>query len=138
MRITIRQKNLEITLALRSYIESKLISPVQKLVRGIKLPDLPILDLEVGRTTQHHHKGKVYRVAANLALNGKLIRAEAEDVDVHAACDLVEDELKREITHYKTRASSLLKRGARAVKRELRFDRAARLFTKGRVRNEGN
>ncbi len=137
MRFSLRQKNFEITPALRTYIDDKILKPAQRLVKNIKLPDLPLLDIGVMRTTLHHRKGQVYRVSANLALNGKLIRVEQEDEDVHAAIDSVEDELRRGILSYKQKIAALLKRGARKAKKELRLDRAARFFRKGRIREEG-
>ena len=138
MRVTIRQKDLEITPALRAYIDAKVIQPVQKLIQRDAAGDRSLLDIEVERTTHHHRKGAVYRIEANLTLARRFIRAEAVAEDMRAACDVLEQELRREITSYKARAFSLMKRIARRVKRELRFDRAARFFQKGRIRNEGN
>ena len=138
MRVTIRQKDLEITPALREYIEQKVVRPAEKLLKRDEQKGTPLLDIEVARTTHHHKKGEVYRVSVSLTLGKKLIRAEVENENVHAACDLVEDELKRVITSYKSRAFSMFKRMARRLKRELRFDRAARFFQKGRIRDEEN
>jgi len=138
MRVMIRQKNLELTLPLRTYIEQKVVLPVQKLLKRAQVSELPILDMEVERTTRHHRKGQVYRVLANLAIGRKLIRAEATDEDVRAACDLLEEELKREVQTHKTKSVALEKRGARVAKKELHLARSARLFRKGRIRDEGN
>lgn len=138
MRVNIRKKNLDFTPALRTYIEQKLVAPVKRLLDRRLLPDLPILDIEVERTTRHHHKGRVYRAAATLTLDHVSLRAQADGEDVRAACDGLEDELKREITTYKTKAQSLQKRGARRAKKDLHLARAARLFRKGRIRDEGN
>ncbi len=138
MRVTIRQKNLELTDALREYIGRKIVRPVEKLLTRAGPGDAVILDIEVARTTHHHHKGMVYAVSASLAVGGKMIRAQAVDQEVHAACDALEDELTRELVGYKGRALSLLKRGARRIKKELHFARAARLFRTGRIRDEGN
>lgn len=138
MRVTIRKKNLDITPALGSYIEQKLLKPLKRSLRGIIASELPILDLEVGRSTRHHHKGKVYRVAANLTIGKKLLRAEAEDEDIRAACDLLEEELGREILKFKGSSRARTRRAARAAKKDLHFDPAARLYRKGRIRNEGN
>ncbi|TSC78509.1 MAG: ribosomal subunit interface protein [Parcubacteria group bacterium Gr01-1014_33] len=138
MRVTIRQKDIEITPALHEYIKQKIVRPVEKFLKREEREGTPLLDIEVARTTRHHKKGEVYRVSVSLTLGKKLIRAEVENEDVHAACDVIEDELKRKITSYKTRAFSMFKRMARRVKKELRFDRAARLFRKGRDWHEGN
>lgn len=137
MRVTIRKKNLELTGPLREYIERKIVQPVEKRLRQMD-HDSPILDIEVARTTHHHHKGLVYAVSVSLTLKDTLIRAEAADMDIHAACDALEDELTREIVAYKGKAQSLLKRGARQAKKDLHLAPEARLFRKGRIRNEGN
>lgn len=99
---------------------------------------LPILDLEFGRSTRHHKKGKVYHAEASLALNGALLRAEVDDEDIRAACDLLAEELEREIVTYRSRARARERRGSRIAKKELRYAPAARLYRKGRIRNEGN
>ncbi len=138
MRVTIRKKNLEITPALAIYIETKLLKPIRKLLKVSVADDLPILDLEVGRTTKHHKKGAVYHVEANLSLGKIFFRAETDDADVYAACDIVEKELERELSSFKEKKVAVAKRAARKIKKDLRFDPAARLYRKGRIRDEGN
>mgnify|MGYP001559398125 CR=1 FL=1 len=137
MRFTLHQKNLDITPALREYVEQKILKPVEKFIKNIRVPELPILDIEIGRTTQHHKKGQVFRAEANLKLNGAMIRAEAVDEDAHAACDSVKEQLRREIISYKTRALSLFKRRARSLKKAITLDPAAQFRRKGRTREEG-
>ena len=118
MRVTIRQKNLEITDALRVYIETKIIKTVRQLL-GSAADDLPILDLEFMRTTEHHRKGKVYHAEANLSLGKTRLRAEVDDEDMRSACDLLEEELRREITTFKNKRRTLAKRGGRKIKKEI-------------------
>lgn len=147
MKITIRQKDLEITPSLQEYIEKKVVQPVQKFLKRNAATDLParktfrsdgpVLDIEVGRTTKHHHKGNIFHASATLTIGKRVIRAEATDVDIRAACDQIEKELKREIDTFKSKASAIQKRAARAVKRETRFTKAARIKDKGRVWEEG-
>jgi len=138
MRVTIRQKNLIITPPLRVYIESKLLKPIRRLFGKISSSELPILDLEFSRTTLHHNKGKVYKAGATLTIGGRLFRAEVDDEDIRTCCDLLEEELEREILKYKGRRVSLERKGNRRAKKDLRFDKAARLYRRGRIRNEGN
>mgnify|MGYP001617304413 CR=1 FL=1 len=137
MKITIRQKDLEITPPLQEYIEKKVVQPVQKFLKRTAATDLPVLDIEVGRTTKHHHKGLVYHASATLMIGKRLIRAEATDADIYAACDQIERELKREIDTFKSKTSAVQKRAARAVKRETRFTKVAQIKDKGRVWEEG-
>lgn len=138
MRVSIRQKNLEITPALRNYLETKIVASVEKLLAGGTAAALPILDIEVSRTTLHHRKGMVYRVSVNLTWGGRTLHAVEEHEDPRGACDVVEEEIKGEIKKQKSRAFSLEKRGARRAKKDLRLDPAARMYRKGRIRDEGN
>lgn len=137
MRITIRSKNLVITPPLRSYIEQKILKSVKRLLKGTAAMDLPILDLEFSRTTQHHRKGRIYYAEVNLSVGKRRLRASAEAEDIRAACDLLEEKLEREITRFKSKMIALERRGARRAKKDLHFDRAARLYRKGRIREEG-
>ena len=111
---------MEMTPALREYAEQKIARPVQKRLKRLALSDTPILDIEISRITHHHQKGLVYAATATLALGKQVIRAEAAEVDAHAACDALADELTREIVAYKTRSRSLFLRGARRAKQYLR------------------
>ena len=139
MRVSFHQKDLEITPALREYLEQKIVRTAEKLIaESEKERESSFLEIEVSRITRHHQKGAVYRVAANLSWNGQMLRASHEDEDSRAACDVVEEELKREIEKHKTRAFSLFKRGARKAKKDLQYDPAARMYRKGRIRDEGN
>lgn len=137
MRVTTHQKNLAITPALNIYIETKLLEPLRRLLKSHPGRELPILDLEFGRTTRHHHKGKVYHAQATLSLDGKVLRAEVDKEDIRAACDFLKEELKKEVLNYKNRIRAVNTRGARRVKKDLRLDPAARMYRKGRIFEEG-
>ena len=137
MRITIRQKDVEMTSALREYAEQKVVRPVKKRLKRLALSDAPILDIEISRITHHHHKGLVYAATATLTIGRQIIRAEAAETEVYAACDALEDALTREIVHYKTRSRSLLRRGARRAKQYLRISPLAWFCRGTREREEG-
>ena len=137
MRVTIRQKDLKITPVLTRYIEQKVLKPVRRLLKeGISSEPL-ILDLEFGRTTSHHRKGRVFRAEASLIIGKKMLRAEAEAEDIHASCDLLEAELVREINGFKGKRLAQDRREGRTVKKELRYHPSARFYRKGRILNEG-
>lgn len=138
MRFTIRQKNIELTEPLLAYIESKLLKPVTRLMKEASIAELPIMDIEVSRSTRHHRKGQVYRMAVSLSIGKKLLRAEAENEDIRAACDILEEELEGEIHKFKDKGGATMRRGARVAKKELHLDPAARMYRKGRIRDEGN
>ena len=138
MRVNIRQKNIEVTPVLREYIEEKIIRVAEKFLQEQAATDLPILDVEVERTTTHHRKGDVYRVAAKLCAGNQCFYAKAHHADIRAACDLLEEELQREMYGKKNKISAIFRRGARMFKKNMRFDPAARFWRKGRILDEGD
>ncbi len=58
-------------------------------------------DIEIGRNTEHHHKGDVFYAEVNLDVPGKLIRVVKEEGDVYKAIDKVKDHLKLELDEMK-------------------------------------
>lgn len=138
MRVIVRQKNLVITPSLHNYIEAKILKPIRRFLKNMTGDDLPVLNLELGRVTRHHRKGLVYRAEANLSLGRRLLRVEAEGEDIRSACDILEDELAREIRTFKGRSRSVELRKIRRIKKDVRFHKAARLYRQGRIRDEGS
>lgn len=138
MRVNIRQKNIEVTSALREYIEEKIIHVAEKFLQDKASTDLPILDIDVERTTGHHRKGEVYRVAAKLCAGSQCFHANASGEDIRAVCDVLEGELQREMYSRKNKISAMFRRGARIFKKNMRFDPAARFWRKGRILDEGD
>lgn len=120
MRITLRQHNFKVTPAFEAYVRQKIVLPVERLLADGDTGDLPIFNIEVERTTRHHRKGQVYRMEANITIGKKILRAEATDEDPRAACDLLEEELKREIRTFKNKSRVLVRRGGRMAKDALR------------------
>ncbi|MFA5125161.1 MAG: ribosome-associated translation inhibitor RaiA [Patescibacteria group bacterium] len=58
-------------------------------------------EVEVGKTTEHHHKGDIFRAEVNLEVPKKVIRAEAESDDLYKSINEVKDKMKVEIMKYK-------------------------------------
>lgn len=136
MKLAIKGINVSLTPSLRRYVGEKLVRSVTKIFARDPGWEATTLEIELICETRHHKKGMIWRAVANLRLPGKQFRHDAEAEDIHAAMDGLEDILKREFTKYKERSRSRLLRGARRVKKTMRFDRSARLFRKGRMREE--
>jgi len=120
MQIEIKCTGIELTDALRSYVEGKL-GRLGKFVHG---KDAFLVTVELGKTTAHHHKGEVFRAEANMKLDGALLRAEATANDLYAAIDLLKEEANREIVNRKTKRESLARRGARSLKSLFRREKS--------------
>lgn len=136
MKLAIKGINVSLTPSLRRYVEEKLVRSVTRIFARDPGWEATTLELELICETHHHKRGMIWRAVANAKLPGKQFRHNAEAEDIHAAVDGLEDILKREFTKYKERSRSRLLRGARRAKKTMRFDRSARLFRKGRMREE--
>jgi ribosomal subunit interface protein len=85
--------NMELSDALRSYVEKKFLGLTKFTVR---FPAVAECEVEIGKTT-HHQKGEVFRAEANLTIPGAVLRAEATADDPYAAIDRAKDALKAEL-----------------------------------------
>ena len=98
MKFNIHGKNIEVTDAIRGYIESK----IGRLDKYFKDTDLEaIVNLRV--------RGKEQIVEVTIPANKMVLRAEEKHSDLYAAVDLVSDKLERQIRKNKTKARKNLK-----------------------------
>ena len=118
MKIDLKTKNFEITPSIKTYLQQKLDS----LDKFLPNDESIFADVELAKTTEHHKKGDIFMAEVNLTMPGRLIRAVAEEWDLHVAIDAVKDNLQREITTNKEKNISLYRRGARLLKKLLRRD----------------
>ncbi|TDQ36944.1 ribosome hibernation-promoting factor, HPF/YfiA family [Aureibacillus halotolerans] len=94
MQYNIRGENIEVTDALKTYVEKK----VSKLQRYFEQP-----------ISEVHVKLKVYNdeqhVEVTIPMSRLLLRAEEINTDMYASVDLVVDKLERQIRKHKTRVN---------------------------------
>ena len=104
MRIETHGQQIEVTPALRDYVESKL-------ARLGRHSDRP-LDV---RTTLAVDKPD-HRAEATLAINGRTVHADASGVDMYAAIDLLADKLDRLLVKQKEKQVDGLRRNESAAR----------------------
>ena|SRR3989344_9274180 len=104
MRLLIKGTTLDITPALKVYIEAKL-GRLLKLLEKMEVKQEFLLRVEVARTTRHHNKGQVYYAEANLDIGKVVLRAESENWNARLAINEVYRELAGEIKKFKGRLS---------------------------------
>jgi len=102
MRLEIKATNIELTESIVSYIRDKILS-VDKFLSKFEKDKEVIVKVEVGKTTSHHRKGKLFRAEANLALGKTFLRSVSLKEDLYSAITEVKDKLQREIKKYKTK-----------------------------------
>ncbi|MBB6632558.1 ribosome hibernation-promoting factor, HPF/YfiA family [Cohnella thailandensis] len=95
MKYNIRGQRMEVTLALREYVEKKL----SRLERYLEAP--PLSDAQV---TLSATKG-LHAVEVTIPLTSVLLRAEVKSEDMYASIDLVTDKLERQIRKHKTKVN---------------------------------
>lgn len=121
MKIKITATNMELTNAIESYVNEK-IKSVEKFAMPHESEE-PVVDVEVGKTTNHHQSGDVFRAEVNFHVRGKHFRATSEKSDLYTAIDDMRNELVRELTSHKDRTRTLVRKGAGMIKDMLRFER---------------
>jgi putative sigma-54 modulation protein len=115
MNISIKSTNIELTPALKDYIEKRLGS-ITKFSGGNA-----DISVEVGKTTAHHKQGDFFLAEVNvLTPLGKQYRAVSETSDLYEAIDDVRNEIVRELSSAKTKQQTLFKRGAQKIKNLLK------------------
>lgn len=118
MKINIKTSGIELTPAITGYVYEKL-EYLNKHLVGVDAETI-VADVEVGKTTHHHHKGEVFRAEINLSVNGVFYRTETIEEDLYAAIDKAKDAMALELERGKGKRETLLRRGGRFVKGLLR------------------
>ena len=89
MLIKIKATNLELTPALKAYVQDK-ISMLDKYLGRQKVITA---EVELELTTKHHLKGEIFRAEMNLQLPGELLRVTKTEKNLYKAVDKVKDHL---------------------------------------------
>lgn len=89
MNLTITGHHLEITPAIRDYVNAKL----ERITRHFD----QVIDVSVTLTVEK----LIQKIDANVHIRGKEIHAQAEDGDMYAAIDSLADKLDRQILKHK-------------------------------------
>ena len=102
MKIEITSKNLDLTAPIRTYIQDKL-GNIERLIGKMDMEEGGELQLKmtIERATAHHHKGEVFRAAADLVLPKKNLHAQEFNKDIRIAIDAVRTKLAAEVKKYK-------------------------------------
>ncbi len=114
MNINIKGTNIELTDAISQYAHKRIESFTKFLESGSHIY------VEVGKTTNHHKNGDIFKAEIEVKHRGDKFFAMAETDDLYRAIDMAKDEMVRELTTDKDRADTLFRRGARSVKKMLK------------------
>lgn len=113
MRLKLKATNISAGNDVREYLDKKL----QSLGKLLDFDDPAVLvDVELGRTTQHHEKGDVFFAEINIHRGKENFRAVANRTDMMSAIDGMRDAIARELLSEKGKRLSLFRRGGQFAK----------------------
>lgn len=113
----IKGTNIELSESIHFSVD-KVILALEKYVDSTDTSTLA--DIEVGRTTNHHKTGDVFRAEINFHSRLGSIYAEAEMGDLHAALSAVKDEVVEALRSKKSKKVSFVRRNAVKLKNMLK------------------
>ena len=116
MKTNIKATNMDLTSAINDYINKRL-SGIKKFAKNEE--DM-VVYVEVGKTTNHHKQGDIFRAEFNIELSGFKFYTFSEKEDLYTAIDDAQKEIIRQISEDKDRRKTLFKRGAISVKKMLK------------------
>ena len=108
----IKMKGMEITPAIQDYVDKKL----DALTKFIEPSVQALAEVEIGRTTNHHNKGDVYKAEIHVTIGKDVFHAEVTESDLYVAIDMAKDRMMQEIVTKKDKKMSVLKKGQKFLK----------------------
>lgn len=112
MTTNIKTTNISLTPAISEYTAKRL----EKIEKLLSADPTVQCDVELGRATNHHQKGEVFRAEIHIVGVGTNAYASCEKEDLFSAIDFVRDEIVRELSSGKGKKISLVRRSGARVK----------------------
>jgi len=120
MKINLLSKNIEITPAIRDYVEKR-VTNLEKILSKIEeRGGEVIVSFEVSKSTNHHKFGAYLHADCLINIDGEKFYSSADEEDLYKAIDAVKETILRDINKSKDRKQTLYKRGASSVKKMMK------------------
>lgn len=117
MNINIKGTNITVTEAIADYITKR----CESFSKFFDPADTAIMcDVEVGKTTNHHKQGEIFRAEIHIVAKDRNLYASSEKEDLYAAIDDVRDEIVSELSSLKDRKVTLVRKGGAKIKAMLK------------------
>ena len=113
--MNIKATNMELTGAIEEKVNDA-VSGINKFLNN----DQAIVRVEVGKTTNHHNKGDVFRAEFDISSGSEKYYASSEGSDLYTAINDAKDQILRKINNHRGKKMTLFKRGAMSVKKRLK------------------
>ncbi len=114
MKTNVKTTNIELTPAIDQYLKYKL-SKIKKYLDE-SLGEA-MVDVEIGKITEHHKQGQLFKAEINLVVPGQsLRRADVQGFDLYTAIIEARDEIVLQVKSTHQKQATLFRRGARQIK----------------------
>ncbi|MEI8337610.1 MAG: ribosome-associated translation inhibitor RaiA [bacterium] len=108
----ITTSGIELTEKIGEYLDKR-ISSISKFIPEEEVAQM---NIKIGKTTNHHQNGDIFRAELDLYHNKAYFRAEAETGDLLSSIDIAKDELIDEISKAKNKHMRLFRKGHQKIK----------------------
>ena len=115
ININIKATNIELTQAIREYVEKK-VNSLDKFLHN----ESTNVHVEVAKTTNHHKNGDVFHTEIDIRSGARKFFARSEGSDLYTSIDEAKEMITRELTQNSDKKRTLFKRGAISVKKMLK------------------
>ena len=112
MNIRIKATSFTLTPAISEYADKRL----EKIARFLDTDPTAQCDVDLGRTTSHHHKGDIFRAEIHIVAKARDVYASAEKEDLYSAIDVAYAEVLHSLKMDKAKQQSRIRRGGAAIK----------------------
>lgn len=116
-QINIKATGIDLTEKIKDYVEKK-VGDFEKFFKYSN--EDVVFAVEIGKTTNHHKQGDVFKAEVNFSFKGTSYYAISEEVDLYLAIDEAKKDAERQLTEKKDRNDTLFRRGARSVKKMMK------------------
>ncbi len=113
MRINEKGTNMQITAEIKDYLYKKL-AHIEKFINPAD--ESVLCEVVLGKESNHHNKGDIFKTEINLHIAGKNLTATAEMDELFASIDIAKDEIVRSLQVNKDRKVSMMRRGGAKIK----------------------
>lgn len=115
MKINIKTTNIELTNPIKKYVNKRL-DGIKKFIKKEEI----VGHIEIGKTTQHHKQGDIFKAEFDLNISGQKFYTVSEKEDLYLAIDDAKEDMVRMIVSAKKKKQTLYKRGALSVKKMMK------------------
>lgn len=117
MQIIVKATGITLTDNINKYIDKR-IGSLDKLIDS--KDESVMCNVEVGKISDHHKSGDIFRSEINLHIAGKDFRAVSEEETLFAAIDETKNQMQKELRRHKERRRDLMKKGGAMMKNAMR------------------